>query len=793
MARYMCLEIFFHTRDTIAHSPSPGLNTDDIFDMVRSRFWPNGIRNTAMTDMTRDDIRAAVGAGLISEAQATSLVAKAQARNSERGRMAGLDEPFELFRGFNELLIVVGLIALFFGYGGFFISFLDSQPWIIFPSTLVGMGMSVGFARYFTLHRRMIAPSIVLTVIFFAYASLIGFFISAIADDVLSNTGMTDSANMLLAISIGVAVTTLMLAVYHFFFRVPFTLALIALGALATALLVAAGVVASSGDATSESLLDYLLLSGDEPYALLVLAFGLVFLAFAMYYDLSDPHRVTRRAACAFWLHAVAAPAIMHAIGPTLFLQEANSGKLFLFLFLVVMALFALVIDRRNFIISGMGYFIALFFALLIKHFADMPLILLLGLGLIYLGAKWEVLRSRLMCVLPDFPGKSGLPPWELANREDGFASSGARPSKIVIGASDLREAIDAGIISDTQADSVTELTHSRGTDRELVSGLEEPFELFRGFHEIFIVAGLTIFAIGWFSLSWAAIAYSNHLSAGVWALIGMWGTIALTKYFTVRRRMIAPSIALTVIFSIAAIQMGYSVGNLAGLDSWSNGESSFATVLTAVSTILLAGYYFLFRIPFALALIALGIFANAFAILVLGGATPESPQEFLLLSGKGPFAILTFVLGLVFLVIALTFDMSDPHRVTRRTEAGFWMHAVAALMIAHAVAAMLNVRESASAQLLLVLFVTLLALLAVVIDRRSFLIVGTGYIFALLFSSPEDPFSADTFSSVAGLGLGLVVLGAKWQSARCWILRVLPGFPGKGRLPPWGSTAAAD
>ena len=58
-----------------------------------------------MTELTRDDIRAAVGAGMISEAQAASLVARTQARRSGRGHMASLDEPFELFRGFNELFI----------------------------------------------------------------------------------------------------------------------------------------------------------------------------------------------------------------------------------------------------------------------------------------------------------------------------------------------------------------------------------------------------------------------------------------------------------------------------------------------------------------------------------------------------------------------------------------------------------------------------------------------------------------------------------------------------------------
>jgi len=40
--------------------------------------------------------------------------------------------------------------------------------------------------------------------------------------------------------------------------------------------------------------------------------------------------------------------------------------------------------------------------------------ILVLGLGLVLLGATWERLRGNLMDALPDFPGKDRLPPWSL-------------------------------------------------------------------------------------------------------------------------------------------------------------------------------------------------------------------------------------------------------------------------------------------------------------------------------------------------------------------------------------------
>ena len=56
-----------------------------------------------------DDIRAAVGAGIVTEAQAASLTALADSRRGARENLSAGDEPFELFRGFNEVFVMLGL------------------------------------------------------------------------------------------------------------------------------------------------------------------------------------------------------------------------------------------------------------------------------------------------------------------------------------------------------------------------------------------------------------------------------------------------------------------------------------------------------------------------------------------------------------------------------------------------------------------------------------------------------------------------------------------------------------
>jgi hypothetical protein len=44
-------------------------------------------------------------------------------------------------------------------------------------------------------------------------------------------------------------------------------------------------------------------------------------------------------------------------------------------------------------------------------------IILMLGATLVLLGAQWEVMRRHVMRMLPAFPGKDRLPPYDLSTR----------------------------------------------------------------------------------------------------------------------------------------------------------------------------------------------------------------------------------------------------------------------------------------------------------------------------------------------------------------------------------------
>ncbi len=352
----------------------------------------------------------------------------------------------------------------------------------------------------------------------------------------------------------------------------------------------------------------------------------------------------------------------------------------------------------------------------------------------------------------------------------------------------DIRAAVGAGKISEAQATAIIALSDARRGARENLGGLDEPFELFKGFNEIFIVVGLTILYAGWTGLTGIStyLASSSMVSLLLCGLAGMAALVGLALYFTRRRRMVAPSIALAIIFAFSAVQAGWAVSYWMVPDSGISKITGYNDVRTvimlALATLALIVYWLAFRVPFAMLLIALGFYATCFGLTALNGPELESVRDVFLLSANSAFSWITLALGLLGLALALRFDVSDPHRVTRRASQAFWLHVISAPAIVNTVAFTLFQQGGAGAYLILSGFLVLMAVFAIVIDRRSFLISGIGYVVALTALVAEG----QTWAFILLLGVFLVALGAFWESIRGGIMAVMPGFPGKDRLPPW-------
>jgi hypothetical protein len=343
----------------------------------------------------------------------------------------------------------------------------------------------------------------------------------------------------------------------------------------------------------------------------------------------------------------------------------------------------------------------------------------------------------------------------------------------------DLRAAVASGLLSEKQAADLISLSDSRRGARENLNPGDEPFELFKGFNEIFIVVGLLILSSGWWGVS--ILVFNDRVvnlqDFAMWSSL-LAGVVLwlLSEYFVRKRRMIAPAIALSVMFAGNA---GFGFVSVLS-EPFMIAQSDYSSVPfpLLLATLALAIYWWRFRVPFAMAMIALGLFAVAIVFAASREGRIADLSEFFLLSAGGPFAWITLVLGILVFAVAMIFDMSDPHRVTRRSANGFWLHMVAAPALVNTMA--LSLLDQSNLILLAVL--AMFAIVAIVIDRRSFLIAAIGYIVALGAAVFDG---AGTAPTILILGVVLLLLGAFWERIRARILRLMPGFIPLHRLPP--------
>ncbi|MFO1201770.1 MAG: hypothetical protein U1E58_03950 [Tabrizicola sp.] len=349
--------------------------------------------------MTPEDLRAAVAAGILSEAQAGSLSALANDRAGKRAALPQEDEPFEFFRGFSEIFISIGLIILLTGatallavFGGF--ALLTLVP-------LATAAIAWWWAGYFTLKRRMTLPSMVL-------ATAFGIGIVIFVFTVLAQGGMDQR---MIAIA-GFSASALAMVAWYRRFRLPFA-------AFLTGGLVLGAVYAFTASATNlaglftgfqgyRSLFD---LNENPAFATATLLFGVGAFLTGMWFDTRDPYRLGRHAATAFWCHLLAAPALVNTVAVTLL---NGGGMVFLTLALALITLLALVIDRRSFLTAAIAY-IALVIAWVTGEGGGTSwifVLLILGGFITAIGTWWVQLRAKVMAILPNFPGKSRLPPY---------------------------------------------------------------------------------------------------------------------------------------------------------------------------------------------------------------------------------------------------------------------------------------------------------------------------------------------------------------------------------------------
>ena len=362
---------------------------------------------TPLETVSRDDLRAAVAAGILSEAQAASVTVLAQGRAGRRDAMPAEDEPFEFFKGFSEIFVSLGLVILLSGVAAM-LAWFGGTGLLIFVPFGVAL-VAFWWANYFTLKRRMNLPSMVLAI---AFGS--GLFLSAV----------TLAAMLELPYRVSVVGSFLVgaagMALWYARFRLPFsvfilgTFVLGAVYALTASVDSLGGFVEGSRGSGFTALFDL----RESPYfAFATLVFGIGAFCVGMWFDTRDPHRLGRHAATAFWCHMLAAPALVNTVALTLYNTGGQSGVVLLMVALVAISALALVIDRRSFLSAAIVY-IAIVIAWIVQGSGDADfgtwtgVLIVLGAVITAIGTWWVPMRAALMRALPDFPGKHRLPPY---------------------------------------------------------------------------------------------------------------------------------------------------------------------------------------------------------------------------------------------------------------------------------------------------------------------------------------------------------------------------------------------
>jgi len=349
----------------------------------------------------------------------------------------------------------------------------------------------------------------------------------------------------------------------------------------------------------------------------------------------------------------------------------------------------------------------------------------------------------------------------------------------------DINSAVAAGAIS---AEAASSFRDHMTRVRQLPRASEEDFRLINSFNDIFVSIGVVILLVAMSAIG-SAIGWNEPASAmlgGAFVAAAAW---PLSEFFTKRRRMALPSIILLLAFvgGTFAAFLG------AGISIIGEGSERLGAIVGATAALIAAGAAFVhwrrFMVPITVAAGAAAV-AGTIIGLIVAAIGPENSNETTLFG-------LMFVAGLAVFGVAMRWDISDRERITRRSDVAFWLHLLAAPMIAHPIFAMFGVTEGddlgiGAAIGVLAVYVGF-GLVALAIDRRALLVSALAYVlFALTFLFREFGAVELNFALTAlVIGSALLSLSAFWQPIRRSVVGMLPADL-QGKLPATQDAALA-
>ena len=364
----------------------------------------------------------------------------------------------------------------------------------------------------------------------------------------------------------------------------------------------------------------------------------------------------------------------------------------------------------------------------------------------------------------------------------------------------EINSAVAAGAMSQATADALR--AHVADMRARPVTD-EEHFRLVNSFNDIFVAIGVVIMLLAVGAIGQAiggsfvarpaappmnaaedvwrvynAAATTRQMLELAFAAILVAGTAwGLAEFFTRKRRMALPSILLLIAFvgGVFATCIAASIGLFAG---WSDMDR-IAAGLISLSGLIAAGAAWLhwrrFMVPITVAAgtAALAVTVIALIIAVIGPANAERVEHLML--------ALVLVAGLTIFAFAMRWDISDRQRETRRSDVAFWLHLLAAPMIAHPIFHWLGVTDGGTigigGALGVIVVYVLFGLVALAIDRRALLVSALAYVLAALTFLFDEFGAVELNFALTALVIGsaLLTLSAFWTPIRSWIVGLLP------------------
>ena len=148
------------------------------------------------------------------------------------------------------------------------------------------------------------------------------------------------------------------------------------------------------------------------------------------------------------------------------------------------------------------------------------------------------------------------------------------------------------------------------------------------------------------------------------------------------------------------------------------------------------------------------------------------------------------FFAGAAVLTVAMRWDLSDTARRTGRADVAFWLHLLAAPLLAHPVFSFISsggYDPVLSAAAVVVLY-ALVGIAALAIDRRALLVSALAYLLTAVYGLVREFQASSLDDAIAALIVGavLLLLSAFWRSARRAVVERLP-LSWRSRLPATG------